>query len=137
MTATPAPSLPAHAPDRVLAAAYTGTCAALLVASALTSDRVATALRALIGILAVLALLRKARRAPRIGTNPWLCLAAGISLAVSAATVASIARIADATPPLWSSWLAFAGYVVLGIGFLILDASPSTPRVAPRSSTAR
>jgi len=120
MTATPAPSLPAHAPDRVLAAAYTGTCAALLVASALTSDRVATALRALIGILAVLALLRKARRAPRIGTNPWLCLAAGISLAVSAATVASIARIADATPPLWSSWLAFAGYVVLGIGFLIL-----------------
>src|SRR6478735_3367237 len=120
MTATPAPSLPAHAPDRVLAAAYTGTCAALLVASALTSDRVATALRALIGILAVLALLRKARRAPRIGTNPWLCLAAGISLAVSAATVASIARIGDATPPLWSSWLAFAGYVVLGIGFLIL-----------------
>ena len=68
----------------------------------------------------MLALLRKAHRAPRIGTNPWLCLAAGISLAVSPATVASIARAADTTPPLWSSWLAFAGYVMLGVGFLIL-----------------
>ena len=33
---------------------------------------------------------------------------------------AAVARAADATPPLWCAWLAFAGYVALGIGFLIL-----------------
>ncbi len=119
MTATSAPSLPARAPDRALPAAYTSACAGLLVASAVTSDRVGAALRALIGILAVLALLRKARRAARIGTNPWLCLAAGVSLAVSGATVATVARAADTSTPLWSLWLAFAGYVLLGIGFLV------------------
>ena len=33
--------------------------------------------------------------------------------------MASVARAADTSPPLWSLWLAFAGYVLLGIGFLV------------------
>jgi diguanylate cyclase (GGDEF)-like protein/PAS domain S-box-containing protein len=120
MTAISAPSLPARAPGRALATAYTFVCAGLLVASSAITGRGGASLRALIGLLAVLALLGRARRTSRIGTNPWLCLGAGISLAVSAATVASVARAAGETPPLWTSWMAFAGYVTLGIGFLVL-----------------
>ncbi len=119
MTATPVPSLSARAPDRALAAAYTFGCAGLLVASAAVAGRGGALLRALIGIAAVAALLRRTRRTSRIGTNPWLCLAAGVSLAVSAGTVSSLARAAGGTPPLWSAWMTFAGYVMLGIGFLI------------------
>jgi len=120
VTAISSPSLPARAPDRALAAGYTLVCAVLLVASTLTDPRTGAALRALLGLLAVAALLRTARRTSRIGTNPWLCLAAGVSFAVTAATVAGVARAADDTPHLWTSWMAFAGYVMLGVGFLIL-----------------
>jgi diguanylate cyclase (GGDEF)-like protein/PAS domain S-box-containing protein len=101
-------------------AVYTLVCAVLLVASTFTDERTGAALRAVLGVLAVAALLHTVRRTSRIGTNPWLCLAAGVSFAVTAATVAGVARAGDTTPPLWCSWMAFAGYVMLGIGFLIL-----------------
>jgi diguanylate cyclase (GGDEF)-like protein/PAS domain S-box-containing protein len=120
VTVSPTPSVPARAPDRVLAAAYVCACAVLLVASVLTDARIGAALRALVGVMAVAAMLRTAHRSTRIGTNPWLCLAAGLSCAVSAATVGAVARAAGATPPLWSSWMAFAGYLMIGVGFLIL-----------------
>src|SRR6478609_2732636 len=120
VTASPTPSQPARMPDRALAAVYTLVCAVLLVASTLTDERTGAALRAVLGLLAVAALLRTVRRTSRIGTNPWLCLAAGVSFAVTAATVAGVARAADDTPQLWTSWMAFAGYVMLGVGFLIL-----------------
>jgi diguanylate cyclase (GGDEF)-like protein/PAS domain S-box-containing protein len=121
MTAPPAPSLPAPAPDRALAAAYTCLCAALLVASAVVADaRLSAGLRALVGVAAVAALLRTTRRTSRIGTNPWFCLAAGVSFALTASTVASLARAAADAPPLWSYWAGFAGYVLIGVGFVIL-----------------
>ena len=102
VTASPTPSLPARMPDRALAAVYTLVCAVLLVASTLTDERTGAALRAVLGLLAVAALLRTVRRTSRIGTNPWLCLAAGVSFAVTAATVAGVARASDSTPPLWA-----------------------------------
>jgi diguanylate cyclase (GGDEF)-like protein/PAS domain S-box-containing protein len=121
VTVSPTPSRPARAPDRGLAVAYTCLCAALLVASVVvTDDRVGTAFRALVGVSAVGALLRTTWRTSRIGTNPWLCLAAGVSCTVTAATAASVAHGAGASVPLWSSWMACAGYVMLGVGFLIL-----------------
>ena len=120
MATTTGPFLSTRAPDRAPAVAYVLACSVLLVAGSATAGRGGAVLRALVGIAAVVALLHRTRQTSRIGTNPWLCLAAGVALAVSAATVGSVARAAGATPPLWCAWPAFAGYVALGVGFLIL-----------------
>jgi len=120
MAATPAPSRPTFASERLLAPAYAVACGALLIAGAATGGRLGAGLLAGVGVLAVAALLRASVRTPRIGTNPWLCLAAGIGLATSGSTVAAVAHAAAVTTPLWAAWMVTAGYFAIGIAFLIL-----------------
>jgi diguanylate cyclase (GGDEF)-like protein/PAS domain S-box-containing protein len=120
MTATTAPSRPTRASERLLAPAYVVACAVLLIAGAATGGRLGAGLLAGVGVLAVGALLRASVRTPRIGTNPWLCLAAGIGLATSGSTVVAVARATGPSSPLWAVWIVTAGYVAIGVAFLIL-----------------
>ena len=122
MTATTAPSLPARAPDRAPRGRVHRACARCC--SSRARHRRSARWRRCCGRSSGSSPSRRssarARRTSRIGTNPWLCLAAGVALAVTAATVAAMARAATPHRRSWCAWMAFAGYVVLGIGFLIL-----------------
>lgn len=121
MTATLPPSLSARAPGWPLTAAYV-VVTALLVAAVTADGNTSRAaiLGALLGALAVATLVWGARRTSRVGTNPWLCIGAGLSLWVAGITVDAFARLDHTRVPLWPQWLAFAGFVALTIGVIVL-----------------
>ncbi len=121
MTATLPPSVSARAPGRLLTTAYVVVAALLVAATTAVGDtQRAAILGGLLGALAVAALVWGAQRTSRVGTNPWLCIGAGLSLWVTGVTVDAFARLDHSPIPWWPQWLAFAGFVALTIGVVVL-----------------
>ena len=79
--------------------------------------RAAIVLRSTVGALAVGGLLVGVRRSTRIGTNPWLCFAAGLALWVAGSAVGSLALTRGLAVPTWAEGMCLAGYVAFAIGF--------------------
>ncbi|MGZ4676126.1 MAG: diguanylate cyclase domain-containing protein [Acidimicrobiia bacterium] len=118
MTANSSPSLAARAPAWVLPATYGVIAVPLALTAALRLGTTAAAVAmGLLGVLAVAALILGARRTSRIGTNPWVCFAAGIALTATAATVVAFAVARSEPRPIETAWLEFAGTLAIAVGF--------------------
>ena len=57
------------------------------------------------------------RRSTRIGTNPWLCFAAGVALWAGGSAVGGLATTRGVAVPTWADGMILAGYVAFAIGF--------------------
>lgn|GEM_PF-6342571 len=101
-------------------AAYFVAVAAALVATLIVSEPVAWMLRGGVGLLAVLGALTAARRSPHIGTNPWLCIAAGLALWTSGRLLHGLALDHGARISHWVDAMSLLGYVFVGIGLAII-----------------
>ena len=112
--------LPVSPGARALTAAYLGAAAVMILTSLLVAEDNALLLRGGVGALAVVGALVGARRNQRIGTNPWICIAAGISLWVCGDVMTSLAHVAGHRPAHWTDLVTLLGYVAVGIGIVII-----------------
>ncbi len=100
---------------------------AALALSMTAEPQVAILLRAGVGALAVAGLLIGVRRSSRIGTNPWLCFAAGLALWAGGSAVGSFAATRGVAVPTWADGMCLAGYLAFGIGFACFARIGSDP----------
>ncbi len=111
---------PAARGVRVSTIAYLGAAAIMILASLAVTEENSLLLRGGAGALAVGGALVGARRNQRIGTNPWICIAAGISLWVCGDVMTSLARVAGHRPAHWTDLVTLLGYVAVGVGIVII-----------------
>ena len=126
-------SLASRAAARSGTAAYSVVGLALVIVSWVVSEpQFRTVVQGAVGLLAVVALLVGARRTQRVGTNPWICVAVGIGLWVSGSMVLSFSEIGGGARPYWADAIHFAGYIAIGIGFVVFArvAADVTSRTA-------
>ncbi len=103
-----------------LTVAYLGAAAILMLASLMVTEHAAVLLRGGAGALAVGGALVGARRNQRIGTNPWICIAAGVSLWVCGDVMTGLAQVGGHRPAHWTDLVTLLGYVAVGIGIIII-----------------
>ncbi len=127
MTAISPPPLATRVSARTLLAGYLVLGAVALALSTVAEPRTAILLRAGIGALAAAGLLAGVRRSTRIGTNPWLCFAAGVALWAGGSAVGGLAATRGVAVPSWADGMSLAGYLAFGIGFVALARIGSDP----------
>ncbi len=101
-------------------AVYAVCVVVALVTSTLVAIEPAWAIRGAIGLSAVIGSLVAARRSARIGTNPWLCIAAGIAFWTSGYLVGDITHVGGHTPSHWTDVMSLFGYLFFGIGLSVI-----------------
>jgi diguanylate cyclase (GGDEF)-like protein/PAS domain S-box-containing protein len=120
MTEPGHPSPTRRAAIRPLHLAYVGACAGVLGVGVLVGGTAEALGLGVVGLLATVALLGAARRLPRVGTNPWLCLATATACWTSAIVVGLFARRSGATQPAVVDLMFLAGYLATGTAFLLV-----------------
>ena len=121
MTAIPPPSESASLPPSGLRVAYCLAAVPLVALSVLQlGANAAAASIGTLGLLAVGALLFGARRTSHVGTNPWMCLAAGVALIAGGGVLATATVARHGVEPIWTEGLELAGAIGIGVAFAVL-----------------
>lgn len=98
---------------------YAVASLSLVVAASVGHGQVAVDAVAGAGVLAVVPLVFAARRLSRIGTNPWLCLAAAVALWTTGFVANGLAWTTGEHTPLVVEVMCLAAYAAFGGAFLL------------------
>ena len=101
-------------------AAYFVAVTVALAATFFVSEPLAWMLRGGVGFVAVLGALTAARRSPRLGANPWLCIAAGLALWTVGRLARDLALHHGTRISHWTDAMSLLGYLCVGIGVTIM-----------------
>ncbi len=106
--------------NQLLVVAYAIVVLGLIGASVRTSAEIGWKLRTGAAALAVIGSIVAARRNQRIGTNPWICIATGITLWTGGAVIRDTAAINGMGSAHWGDLLTLLGYLAFGAGMFIV-----------------